>query len=126
MHPAITHLSDAPVSETPNAVMRTCASPSVGGSELAVWRTEMAPGASGPLHVADIEQVVVVLAGRLRTLVGGTEHVLEAGDAAVVPATVERQLSNPHAEPVTTLTAARPGSLATVGQGAPVGIPWAR
>jgi len=123
---SFTALADAQVFETPNAVMRTYASPSVGGAELAVWRTEMAPGASGPLHASDTEQVVIVLDGRLRLAVNGEDRVLGAGDAALLPAGAQRQLANPHREPLVTLTAAQPGAVATVGAGAPVPIPWAR
>ncbi len=121
-----TQLSEAPVFETTNALMRTYASPTVGDNALAVWRTEMAPGATGPLHATDVEQVVVVVEGRLLAVVDRTERVLAAGDAVVLPAGIQRRLSNAGGETVVTLTSALPGALATVGQAEPVPVPWAR
>ena len=123
---SFTTLSDARTFETPNAVMRTYASPEVNGAAQAVWRTEMAPGAAGPVHATDAEQVIVVLAGRLRATVGGEERTLEVGDAVVLAANVTRQLGNPFDEPVATLSTTRPGAQATVGTGALVEIPWVR
>ena len=46
--------------ETPNAVMTTLASPTQGGAGQAVWRVDMRPGQSGPLHAIDTEQVWTV------------------------------------------------------------------
>jgi quercetin dioxygenase-like cupin family protein len=121
-----TSLSDAIAFETPNAVMRTYASPAVGDNSLAVWRTEMVPGASGPLHATDVEQVVVVVDGRLLAVVDGVERVLEPGDAVVLAAGTVRRLANAGDLPVVTFTAAQPGAMATAGDAAPVPVPWAR
>ena len=45
--------------ETPAASMRTYASPSAdGAADVSVWRTEMAPDTSGPVHVIDTDHVV--------------------------------------------------------------------
>lgn len=49
--------------ETPNAVMTTLASPTLGGAECAIWRLDMNPGQAGPLHLFDREQVWTVVAG---------------------------------------------------------------
>ena len=59
-------LADARVVATPAATMRTYASPSTAvPAPLAVWRTEVPSGTAGPLHVVDVDQVVVVVAGQL-------------------------------------------------------------
>ncbi len=121
-----TPLSDAAVFETANAVMRTYASPTVGDNSVAVWRTEMAAGAAGPLHATDVEQVVVVVEGRLEAVVDGVERILAAGDAVVLPPGTPRRLSNAGDGTVVTLTAAHPGAQATVGDADPVPVPWAR
>lgn len=113
-------LASSSVHETPNAVMRR-----YPGTALAVWRTEMAPGASGPHHVVDVEQVVVVLAGRLEATLDGDVRILGPGDAATLPAGSVRQMANPHDAPLITVTAAAPGGRAQVGDAAPVPIPWA-
>ena len=110
---------------TPNAVMRTYASPSLTGSPLAVWRAEMAPGAAGPLHSASAEQVIVVLEGELTASVSGRTTVLGAGDSVVVPADAERRLANAGAAPVGFLVCSPPAPTATRGGGEPEPIPWA-
>jgi quercetin dioxygenase-like cupin family protein len=110
---------------TPNAVMRTYASPSLTGSPLAVWRAEMAPGAAGPLHAASAEQVIVVLEGELEASVRGRTTVLGTGDSIVVPADAERRLANAGTAPVAFLACSPPAPTATRGGGAPEPIPWA-
>ncbi len=115
-----TSLGSSSLHETPNAVMRR-----YPGTSIAVWRTDMAPGAAGPRHVVDTEQVLVVLEGRLHATVGDAVHTLEAGDAVTLPAQVLRQLANPHDAPAVTLTASVPGGMARVGDADPVPVPWA-
>src|SRR3954470_18056277 len=118
-------LTDARVVETPAATMRTYASPSTAvPSPVAVWRTEMAAGGTGPLHVVDIDQVVVVVAGQLRAEVDGRELVVPAGDSALLPAGVARRLGAGSGDLVT-VTAAQPGGTARIGSGDPVVVPWA-
>ena len=80
--------------ETPNAVMTTLASPTQGPTDqLSIWRVEMRAGQRGPRHVFDSEQVWHVLAGELDVTIGGQTTRLTAGDAAVLPAKAERQIS---------------------------------
>ena len=112
--------------ETPNATMRTYASAELTGSDVAVWAVEMAPGAAGPLHSADREQVLVVVAGRLDATIEGSEQTLEPGGSAILPAGVERRLVNASDEPLTMLVCSRPGGQATGAGKDPVPIPWAQ
>lgn len=114
-----TTLADSSVHETPNAVMRRYT-----GRSIAVWRAEMAPGATGPQHVVDVEQVVVVVEGRLLATVAGEARAMAAGDAVALPAGTIRQLANPHDTAVVTLTASTPGGIARVGDAEPVALPW--
>lgn len=89
-----TKAGDARRSETPTGVMTTLASPSQGDSErLSLWQVEMPSGRNGPLHVFDSEQLWTLLSGRLRIASDGTAIVLGAGDTAVIPADVERQVA---------------------------------
>jgi quercetin dioxygenase-like cupin family protein len=111
--------------ETPNAVMRVYASPSLTGGELAVWRTEMEPGAAGPLHEASGEQVLVVLDGELTVAVGGRPSVLAPGDSVTIPAGAERRLTNAGPAPLAFLACSTPAPTATVRGGEPQPIPWA-
>lgn len=117
----ITTLSDTRLHATPNAEMRR-----YPGSSVAVWQTTMDPGAVGPVHRIDREQVVVVLAGRLDATIDDREDTAGPGDAVLLPAGSVRQLRNQGAEPLVTITCALPGSLATVGAGEPVSVPWSQ
>jgi quercetin dioxygenase-like cupin family protein len=72
--------TDLPVVTTPNAEMRVYASPEVNGSPLAVWRTDMVPGAAGPMHTASEAQVLVVLEGAAQVSIDDVTVQLRAGD----------------------------------------------
>jgi quercetin dioxygenase-like cupin family protein len=117
----ITTIHDAVVHATPNAVMRR-----YPATTVAVWRTEMAPGARGPLHAVDHEQLVTVLEGTLEAVVDGEARTASPGDAVTIPEGVPRQLANAGGSALVTLTAALPGSAAQVAGGDPVQVPWAR
>jgi quercetin dioxygenase-like cupin family protein len=119
-------LADARVTETPAATMRTYAAPTMpGGADLAVWRTEMAAGASGPLHAVDSTQVVVVIEGRLAAEIDGRRCSVPAGDSVVLPAGAQRRLTAGD-DGVVTLTASTPEASARVGDSDPVPVPWTR
>lgn len=75
--------------ETPNAVMTTLASPSLGSDELSLWTVEMRAGQRGPLHAFDAEQIWHVLDGELD--VSGTR--MRAGDTRVLAAGELRQVT---------------------------------
>ena len=111
---------------TPNAVMRTYASAATTGSDVAVWRVELPPGAAGPWHSVDGEQVAVVLSGRPRISGDHGEQALAPGDGVVLPAGAQRRMSNPAAEPAVLLACSRPGARATPRGRDAVPIPWAR
>ncbi|MFE3444859.1 cupin domain-containing protein [Nocardia sp. NPDC059180] len=80
--------------ETPSGIMTTLASPNQGGSSLSLWRVEMGPGKSGPLHFIDVEQIWTIVTGRAEIDLNGTDLVAEAGDTAVLPADVLRQITS--------------------------------
>jgi quercetin dioxygenase-like cupin family protein len=118
-------VATARVVETPAATMRTYASPTTDAhAPVAVWRTEMAAGVAGPLHVVDVDQVVVVVSGELTAEVAGTAFVVPAGDSALLPADAERRLTA-GPDGVVTVTASLPGATARIGAGDPVPVPWA-
>ena len=89
-----TTLHEARVLETPAAVMRTYASPTTPApADVAVWRTEMTAGTSGPPHAVDVDQVVVVVEGSLVVETDGSRTVVPAGDSITLPASAERRLT---------------------------------
>lgn len=83
--------------ETPNAVMRTLASPTQGSThELSMWTVHMRAGQQGPLHVFDSEQVWCVLDGEVEISVDDQSMCLEPGDAVVLAAQTRRQVTALH------------------------------
>jgi quercetin dioxygenase-like cupin family protein len=113
------------VHETPNAVMTTLASPTLNGSGLAVWRVEMEPGATGPEHAVDAEQVLAVTDGELTVLLDGAEHRLVPGDALPLPPGRVRRIVNEGPAAAAAMVSSFPGATATVPGKEPVPIPWA-
>ena len=91
---------------------------------VAVWRSTTAPGTAGPVHRIDREQVLVVIEGTLSVTIGDATAEAGPGDAVLLAAGVVRQLRNDGSVPVVTITSAIPGSLATVGDGEAVIVPW--
>ncbi len=82
--------------ETPNAVMTTHASPTLGeSSELSMWQVQMKEGSRGPVHRFDSEQIVTVLDGRLEVTVDGQDLEIGAGDTVVLPSDSIRQIYSP-------------------------------
>jgi quercetin dioxygenase-like cupin family protein len=109
--------------ETPNAVMTTLASPTLGGAERSLWRVDMAPDQSGPQHRFDSEQIWTALSGAATVELEDVAHVLEAGDTIVIPADLPRRiLADPGAGFVAIVTAA-PQARATMADGTDRGVP---
>jgi quercetin dioxygenase-like cupin family protein len=81
-------------SETPNGVMTTAASPTLGGTrELSLWWVEMAEGASTPEHVFDSELLWSLVEGSARMRLDDDSYDLSPGDTAVLPAGVVRHIA---------------------------------
>lgn len=117
------HHRDARRTETPNAVMTTFASPTLGGSEQALWQVEMAADTRGPVHAMDAEQVWTVLGGSARIDVDGEEEDLRPGDTLVVGAAVTRQVIAGGTGLVAIVTG-RGGAVASGPGRDPVVPPW--
>jgi quercetin dioxygenase-like cupin family protein len=72
--------------------MTGLATPSRDARDVEVWRARMDAGAATPPHRHDHEEIVVVLSGRGRAIVGEREVSFQAGDTLVLPAGVVHQL----------------------------------
>jgi quercetin dioxygenase-like cupin family protein len=119
--------ADRRTTTTPNATMTTCATPEQGRSGLAVWITAMAPGAQGPWHRLDGEQVLTVLSGAMSLDHAGTSVRLGPGDIAVLPADEDRRITADATEGVEMACAAPRPLRALDGEGTDHGIPdWMR
>ncbi|MFC5667539.1 cupin domain-containing protein [Kitasatospora misakiensis] len=115
--------TDARRTETPNAVMTTHASPTQGGTGLAMWRVEMQPARSGPRHAMDTEQVWTFLTGSAVVDLNGEELTLTAGDTLVLPADTPRRLHT--TEGFTAVVASpAPSTAHNLDSGDKVAPPW--
>jgi quercetin dioxygenase-like cupin family protein len=72
--------------ETPNAVMTTLASPSLGGASQSLWQVRMGQGQAGPWHRMDREQLWTVVEGGVTVEFDGAAYELRPGDTVVLPA----------------------------------------
>jgi quercetin dioxygenase-like cupin family protein len=116
--------ADSRRTRTPNAVMTTFASPTQGGSAIALWRVDMAPGSTGPLHAFDTEQVWTVLDGGATVTLDGEDLAVAAGDSVVLPAgALRRVAADPHTG-VAVVVAAAAGARAAVPGDDPVLPAW--
>src|SRR5258705_4066597 len=110
---------------TPNATMIALATPSLGSRELSTWRVHMQPGATGPVHTIDREQIWVPLDGTFEMTINGETRTLVPGQAAIVPAGANRQ-GRTGAVPAEALVSMPIGGMAHArGAEALVPLPWA-
>ncbi|WP_054812258.1 cupin domain-containing protein [Nocardia arizonensis] len=110
--------------ETPGGVMTTLASPTQGEAGLALWRVEVGPGASGPRHAIDADQIWTVVHGRITVDLDDTELTAAEGDTVVLHADRWRQISGGDSG-FTAIVAAPAGAMArTPGGAEPVLPPW--
>jgi quercetin dioxygenase-like cupin family protein len=109
--------------ETPAGVMTTLASPRLGGASTAVWRVEMKPGAAGPVHAINVEQVWTVLSGGVDVTVADDTLTARTGDTLILPAGATRQVTA-GPEGLTAIVAAPADAHAITADGAKVIPPW--
>lgn len=124
---AVNRLVNAQISETPNGVMRTLASPSRDGSAIAVWDVTLQPGASGPEHRIHVDQVYVVLSGTLAVAIDGIDETASSGDAVVIPGGALRRIATAGGDGVTAVVSMPAGGQVSTPSGSHSGeLPWAR
>ena len=78
--------------QAPSGLVTTLASPAQGGAGLAVWRMDITPGAAGPVHAYDTEQVWTVISGSATVQLDGGAVTVTPGDTLVIPAGATRQM----------------------------------
>jgi mannose-6-phosphate isomerase-like protein (cupin superfamily) len=120
----ILRAADAPQFEIPGVTFIGMASPSRGSDQLCTWKLVVdAKHESGAAHTLDRDEVFMVLSGSIR--VAG--EVLGPGDALVVPAGDDIDVSNPGDVPAEVMVAIPAGFTATMADGTPIGTPpWAK
>jgi quercetin dioxygenase-like cupin family protein len=101
------------------------ATPTLGPSEVSVWRVEIAPGPTGVPHQLTRGEVFVVLSGRASVLMGGSRSEAGAGDTIVVPPDTDFALGAAGDEPMAALCVLPAGGQARMPDGEPFTPPWA-
>lgn len=120
--PVIRH-AESRRTETPNAVMTTLASPTLGGAGQAVWRVDMQPGSTGPLHTFDAEQVWTVVDGGATVELDGEKLTVMPGDTVVMPAAAPRRVCADPEQGFAAIVAASPGACASAPDGTGKTVP---
>jgi mannose-6-phosphate isomerase-like protein (cupin superfamily) len=115
----------APVHEMHGVTFTALTSPSRGSSETSVWRVEVPPGTPSAPHALTREEVLVVLSGRARVVLGDETREVVAGDTIVVPPDVPFDMCNSGDEPLRALACLPVGGQARI-DGQSFTPPWAQ
>lgn len=65
---------------------RTVIDRATGAAELAIWQEEHRPGFLVPPHSHDCEEVISILSGRIRAIIGAEAFVVAPGESVLIPA----------------------------------------
>ncbi|NRQ35744.1 cupin domain-containing protein [Nonomuraea sp. NN258] len=114
--------TEARRSETPAGVMTTFASPTQGGAARSLWRVDAKPGAAGPPHDFDVEQVWTWLAGGAQVELGEETFPVAPGDTVVMPAGTPRRVLAAE-DGYTAVVTAAAGARALTAEGDVIGVP---
>ena len=121
----VIHASEAVVHEMHGASFISYAAPARGSRELCAWRVEIPGRTEGVAHQVSREEVLYVLSGTLRAVLGDQAAQASAGDVILVPAGSQVRIDNPAAEPVTAWVTAGAGLTAVLADGSRISPPWA-
>lgn len=114
-----------PTHDLGHARFTSLATPSRGAVDTAVWTVEIAPGAPATPHALTREEVFVVVDGTASVRLGDITETASAGDAIVVPANVELELTNAAATPLRLVCCFPVGGQARLADGSTFTPPWA-
>jgi quercetin dioxygenase-like cupin family protein len=119
-------LKSAPPYTTEGTTITGYAAPSRGANSVSLWRIELAPGASSPLHLMDVEEIFLGTEGHAAVVIEGVESTISAGDCLIVPAGTPFTLTAGSDEPFHAVACMPAGGKATMlPDGATFVPPWA-
>jgi quercetin dioxygenase-like cupin family protein len=99
------------------------ASPSLGSSEMAMWRARVQPG-EGVLHHMTREEIILAVRGSGVVRIGDEAHELSPGDAFAVPAFTDFRLECSSAAPFEAVVVLPVGGRAVIGHEPSFAPPW--
>jgi len=123
---SVTHSDEIPVHELPGNRLRGLATRGRGSSEIALWNHTLEAGAESPPHWHDHDQVIYVLAGTGRIVVGDDAVEISSGDVVVAPARIPHQVCASSDESLDTLVAMSAALRTFRPDGTEIEQPWHR
>jgi quercetin dioxygenase-like cupin family protein len=120
----VLHAPEQPTHDLGGSRFTSLATPSRGTVSTAVWTVQIDPGQPAVPHSLTAEEVFVVQSGIASVRLGTSLHTASAGDAIVVPAGVEFELSNATDVALTLLCVFPVGGQAVTSEGT-FTPPWA-
>jgi mannose-6-phosphate isomerase-like protein (cupin superfamily) len=115
----------APTHDLGHSRFTSLATPARGSSDTSVWLVEISPGTEPTPHSVTREEIFVVLEGAAALRIGTRLEQAASGDAIVVPAGVQFELSNAGRETLRMLCCLPVGGQATTADGMTFTPPWA-
>jgi mannose-6-phosphate isomerase-like protein (cupin superfamily) len=94
-------------------------------TDTSVWKVEILPGAPATPHSLTREEVFVVLRGTASVRLAGNHQVAGAGDAIVVPADTDFELTNAGDDRLELVCCLPVGGQACLQDGTTFTPPWA-
>ena len=76
--------------------LRGLATEGLRSTEVALWQHVAEAGGGSPRHWHDHDQVIYIISGKGRIIVGENEHEVAAGDVVIAPARIQHEV---HAAP---------------------------
>jgi mannose-6-phosphate isomerase-like protein (cupin superfamily) len=118
--------ADAAIFDVPDTHVVAWAAPSRGSTELCLWRIEISPGATSPLHHMDCEEVFLGMAGRAVLITSAGERQVDADDCVVLSPGTDFSFRVDGDEPFRALACIRAGGQATMADTGETFLPpWA-
>jgi len=118
--------AEAAIFDVPDTHVIAYAAPSRGATELCLWRIDIAPGSTSPLHHMDCEEVFLCTDGRAVVVTSAAERPIQAGDCLVLPAQTDFSFRVVGDEPFRALACIRAGGKATMAASGDTFVPpWA-
>ena len=99
------------------------AAPSRGASEVSLWRIELAPSSSSPLHEMDVEEIFFGLQGEATLVSDGTATTVTPGDCLILPARTPFTLTAGTDRPFRAVACMTAGGKATMLPDGPTFVP---
>ena len=119
--------NSAPAFDAGGTTITGYAAPSRGATQVSLWRIELAPDTSSPLHEMDVEEIFLGLDGEAMLAVGGDRSTVAAGDCLILPARTPFTLTAGPGRPFRAVACMPAGGQATMlPDGATFVPPWAQ